>query len=185
MRNKSAWSALSVSIRTASYLWKTLIGCLQWGMTAERMDLCTSEEPLKPNSTSSLDFQASLAMSCRPVKVLLSFVENMHGTHLLHPCSSISVTHGLPLAPLEQSRSAPLKPTVAFKPRTQSAYSTGGGGCWRKVVGDSRLAWGVVVVIEELHPQPRDVSTSEHRAVDIRASPRADRSTFFHGRIVR
>ena len=72
----------------------------------------------------------------------------MHGTHLLHPCSSISVTPGLPVAWLEQSRSTPLRPTVVVEPRTQSAYSTGGGESWREVVGD--LPEGVVVEIDEL-----------------------------------
>ena len=72
----------------------------------------------------------------------------MHGAHLLHPCSSILVTLGLPVAPLEQSGSTPLRPTVVVEPRTQSAYATGGGGSWRKVVGDSPE--GVVVEIEEL-----------------------------------
>ena len=68
--------------------------------------------------------------------------------HLLYPCSSIPVTLGRPVASLEQSRSTPFRPTVAVKPRTQSACSTGGGGCWCEVVGDSPE--GVVVEIEDL-----------------------------------
>jgi len=72
----------------------------------------------------------------------------MHGTHLLDPCSSIPVTPGIPVAPLEQSRPASLRPTVVVEPRTQSAYATGGGGSWREVVGNSPE--GVVVEIEEL-----------------------------------
>ena len=72
----------------------------------------------------------------------------MHGTHLLDPCGPIPVTHGLPVAPLEQSCSTPLRPTVAVDPWTQSAYATSGCGCWREVIGNSPE--GVVVEVEKL-----------------------------------
>ena len=58
--------------------------------------------------------------ACRPVEVLLLFVQSMHGTHLLYPCSLILVTPRITVAPLKPSRSTPLRPTVVVKPWTQS-----------------------------------------------------------------
>ena len=94
MRNRSAGQPCLFQFEQhLSYIWKTLIRCLQWGLTAERMDPCTSEEPLKPNSTSSLDFQ--LRWRCMSSNRGSSFrsyrtwMERICFTHAVHWSSSL------------------------------------------------------------------------------------------------